>query len=273
MVSEFFIDIILPIALWPWGQLNLQQKWVPGGFPGGKCGRCVRLTLPHSCAVVMKSGNLNFLEPSGPLQACNGTELPLSLLYMKTDIHDWSYLAQFLLEWEMFQTKDVEKIKTHFAFSNFFFSENRAVCEIMWKNNILERGRPQVTIRHMRILCWIPKATDTHSEYAIFIAYTLQQWLPQTSQCYVILTLPVLLLLLLLPSLEYQQPLSTNNRISPELARHSRGWHRRRCLYDPRVSHMIIFVLKVDSVWSQYINLFNHVVHRTCNSNLYLGNA
>ena len=33
--------------------------------------------LPPSCAVVMKSGNLNFLEPSGPLQACNGTALPL----------------------------------------------------------------------------------------------------------------------------------------------------------------------------------------------------
>ena len=25
----------------------------------------------------MKSGNLNFLEPSGPLQACNGTDLLL----------------------------------------------------------------------------------------------------------------------------------------------------------------------------------------------------
>jgi hypothetical protein len=25
----------------------------------------------------MKSGNLNFLEPSGPLQACNGIDLPL----------------------------------------------------------------------------------------------------------------------------------------------------------------------------------------------------
>ena len=25
----------------------------------------------------MKSGNLNFLEPSGQLQACNGTALPL----------------------------------------------------------------------------------------------------------------------------------------------------------------------------------------------------
>jgi len=27
----------------------------------------------------MKSGDLNFLEPSGPLQACNGTALPLPL--------------------------------------------------------------------------------------------------------------------------------------------------------------------------------------------------
>jgi hypothetical protein len=42
--------------------------------------RCVRLTtLPPSCAVVMKSGNLNFLEPSGPHRACNGTDLPFTL--------------------------------------------------------------------------------------------------------------------------------------------------------------------------------------------------
>ena len=69
---------ILPIALWPWDRLSLLQKWVPGAFPGGKGDRCVRLTtVPQSCAVVMKSGNLNFLERSGPLQACNGTALPL----------------------------------------------------------------------------------------------------------------------------------------------------------------------------------------------------
>jgi len=29
--------------------------------------------LPPSCAVVTKSGNLNFLEHFGPVQACNGT--------------------------------------------------------------------------------------------------------------------------------------------------------------------------------------------------------
>jgi len=32
-------------------------------------------TLPPSCVVIMKSGNLNFLEPSGSLQACNGIAL------------------------------------------------------------------------------------------------------------------------------------------------------------------------------------------------------
>ena len=32
-------------------------------------------------AVVTKSGSLNFLEPSGPVQARNGTALPLPLLY------------------------------------------------------------------------------------------------------------------------------------------------------------------------------------------------
>ena len=43
---------------------------------------CVSLTvLPPSCAVVMKSGNLNFLEPSGPLQACNGTAIPLPFIF------------------------------------------------------------------------------------------------------------------------------------------------------------------------------------------------
>ena len=49
-------------------------------FLGVKSGRCVRMTtLPPSCAFVMKSGNLNFLEPSGHLRACNGTVSPLPL--------------------------------------------------------------------------------------------------------------------------------------------------------------------------------------------------
>ena len=34
-----------------------------------------------------------------------------------------------------------------------------------------------MTIWHMCIACWMPKATNTHSEYVILIALPLQQWL------------------------------------------------------------------------------------------------
>ena len=43
--------------------------------------------------------------------------------------------------------------------------------------NIVEWGRPQMRIWRMRISYWIPKATDTHSECVMGIAFPLQQWL------------------------------------------------------------------------------------------------
>ena len=55
-----------------------------------------------------------------------------------------------------------------------FFVENRAVYEIMWKN-IVEPDMPQMAIWRMRIACWIPKTTNTHSEYVIPIAFALQR--------------------------------------------------------------------------------------------------
>ena len=58
----------------------------------------------------------------------------------------------------------------------WLFSENRAVYKIMWKN-IVEWGRPQMTVWRMHIACWIPKATNTHLQYVILIAFPLQNWL------------------------------------------------------------------------------------------------
>jgi len=56
-----------------------------------------------------------------------------------------------------------------------FFPEDCAV-ELMWKN-MVEWGRQHMTIWGMRIACWIPKASYTHSEYVILIAFPRQQWL------------------------------------------------------------------------------------------------
>jgi hypothetical protein len=58
---------------------------------------------------------------------------------------------------------------TYFVFSNFF--KKCAVYEIMWKN-IIEPGRPQLTVWYMCIAYWISKATNTHSDYVILIAFS-----------------------------------------------------------------------------------------------------
>ena len=52
--------------------------------------------------------------------------------------------AWILLEWEMFQTNVVDKIKTIF-YVRKLFSKNCAVYEIMWKN-MVDLERPQVAI-------------------------------------------------------------------------------------------------------------------------------
>jgi len=44
----------------------------------------------------------------------------------------------------------------------------------MWEN-IVEPGRPQMITWRMRIACWKPKATNTHSKYVTLIALPLQQ--------------------------------------------------------------------------------------------------
>ena len=54
----------------------------------------------------MKSGNLNFLEPSGPLQACNGTALPyIAMRYHQAGCYKthvgptvWGHIAYLKVE-------------------------------------------------------------------------------------------------------------------------------------------------------------------------------
>ena len=52
--------------------------------------------------------------------------------------------------------------------------ENGAFCELVWGGvGIVEPDTSQTTICRMYIACWIPRATNTHSVYAIFNAFPL----------------------------------------------------------------------------------------------------
>jgi len=93
-----------------------------------------------------------------------------------------SYLAYFFLEWEIFQRKVVEEIKTHILCSTTVFRELYCLW-VMWKNTV-QQGRLQMTIWRMHVACRIPKATHTFSPYIILNAFPLQQWL---QQCAVVL--------------------------------------------------------------------------------------
>jgi hypothetical protein len=71
----------------------------------------------------------------------------------------------------MFQTNLVEKIKTRILCSVNFFSENGAVYEYVEKYGTARQATDDNIIQRMRFACWITKATDTHSEYVILIAF------------------------------------------------------------------------------------------------------
>ena len=49
---------------------------------------------------------------------------------------------------------------------------------MMWKN-AAQPDMPQMPIRRKRAACWLPKTTNTHSEYVIIISFPLQQWLQE----------------------------------------------------------------------------------------------
>jgi hypothetical protein len=101
---------------------------------------------------------------------------------MKTYVHLWQYLAELFLEWEMFQKNFAEKIKTRILCSNFF---SLKIAPFMWQcgNKCGRTGEAadENIILRMRTTCWITKATHTHSEYVILIAFLRQQLLQENT--------------------------------------------------------------------------------------------
>jgi len=65
---------------------------------------------------------------------------------------------------------------THFFVSNVF-QKVAPLCDNVEKYGGTGQATDDKIIQHMRISCWITKATHTYSEYVVLIAFPLQQWL------------------------------------------------------------------------------------------------
>jgi len=104
--------------------------------------------------------------------------------HMNTDIRFRAYLAQFFLEWEMFQTKVVEKIITDILYSINFFFENRAVYEIMWENTVKKiKTHILYSINSFRKSCrlWDNVGKYCRAGQATYISLPKTQTLPRWS--------------------------------------------------------------------------------------------
>ena len=113
------------------------------------------------------------------------------IFQMKTSIHLWFHLSQLLLEWEMFQTKVVEKIKTRVLCSITF---PRKSCRL-WENVEKYCTAGQATyyniIRRRRFSCRTTEGriqTHTQNMYYLLLLHGNNGHASAT-QCYVTRTL------------------------------------------------------------------------------------
>jgi len=73
----------------------------------------------------------------------------------------------------MLQTKVVEEIKTHILCSVTFFWKSCHLLANVEKYGRVRQATGDSIIWHTHIVCWITKATDTHSGYVIRFFFTL----------------------------------------------------------------------------------------------------
>jgi hypothetical protein len=78
---------------------------------------------------------------------------------------------------KLFRQSCRESQNTHFMFNNFFFWKSRHLWDNVEKYGRDRQATDDNIIQHMHFACWITKATNTHSECVMLLAFPWQQWL------------------------------------------------------------------------------------------------
>jgi hypothetical protein len=115
--------------------------------------------LTTSCAVVMKSGNLNFLEPSGPLQACNGTALPhLSHSHNEQENHPHT-ICDMRSSHCFTSYRDTTNVSPHFVLFQDFLSKilvkySKLIKNDKFRDSVLNGTRNVAQHKLAHSPCW-----------------------------------------------------------------------------------------------------------------------
>ena len=110
-VSGFFIDIkSYRSHCGPEVDSASNKKWVPGVFPGGEGGRCVRLTTYHHPVPLSRNlGTLTSWNPLGPSGPVTG------LLYLYLYIYIYAHTYNAYTQFEIIFPLSVRYVTIHFV--------------------------------------------------------------------------------------------------------------------------------------------------------------
>ena len=114
---EFFIDVILLAALWPWDRITVTNEYQEY-FLGGKSGRCVGLDnlTTFMCRLSWNLGASTCWNPQGLSRPCTGIALPLPLrIYFNIHVN---FILHLLFSFSF----------TDLKFYRHFYIPSRATC-------------------------------------------------------------------------------------------------------------------------------------------------
>jgi len=93
----------------------------------------------------------------------------------------------------MFQTKVVEKIKTHILQSVTFFFSKIVPFEIIWKKySTASQATEDNIIRRMSVACWITTSTKNTQNMQYLLHFHGNNGYANAPECYIIRTLRIL---------------------------------------------------------------------------------
>ena len=76
----------------------------------------------------MKSGNLKFLEPSGPLQACDGAALPCIINYLALSYSQTQCFVQYINPYMLYKIVARHNVAVHYTVRYLPKNYNETQC-------------------------------------------------------------------------------------------------------------------------------------------------